>query len=35
MGQVPEGHPTTEPAMVILRRVWQKLNDLFEIVIII
>ena len=34
MGQVSESHPTTEPAMVILRRVWQKLGDFPEILIV-
>ena len=34
MDRVSEKHQTTEPAMVILRRVWQKLNDLPEILII-
>ena len=34
MDQVPEDHPTTEPAMVILRRVWQRLNYFPEILII-
>ena len=34
MGLVLEGQQTTEPAMVILRRVWQKLNDFPEILIV-
>ncbi|MDJ0667115.1 MAG: hypothetical protein QNJ61_07555 [Desulfobacterales bacterium] len=34
MDQAPAGRQTTEPAMVILRRVWQKLNEFPEILII-
>ncbi|MGD8242726.1 MAG: hypothetical protein PVF59_07875 [Desulfobacterales bacterium] len=34
MGQVGEGQQIAEPAMVILRRVWQKLNDFPEILIV-
>ncbi len=34
MDQVSEKHQNTEPALIILRRVWQKLNDLPEILII-
>ena len=34
MDHVTEKHQATEPAMIILRRVWQKLNELPEILII-
>ena len=34
MNHVSEVYQTTEPAMVILRRVWQKLNDFPEILVI-
>ena len=34
MDHASEKHQATEPAMIILRRVWQKLNDLPEILII-
>jgi hypothetical protein len=34
MASVSGGDEDTDPAMIILRRVWQKLNDLPEILII-
>lgn len=34
MDQVDDANQTTDPAMIILRRVWQKLNDFPEILIV-
>lgn len=34
LDQVSEDNQTTDPAMIILRRVWQKLHDFPEILII-
>jgi hypothetical protein len=34
MNQVDDANQTTDPAMIILRRVWQKLNDFPEILIV-
>jgi hypothetical protein len=34
LAKVSKGESATDPAMIILRRVWQKLNDFPEILII-